>query len=862
MIERTARRGMTAGRKYSLRMLSNLAGVVAVIVPAVPSWAAADLDETINFHISSQPLDTALLEFSRQAHIQLAINAGSLRQIMAPTINGQKVAGAALTELLVDSGLGYGTVGHTVTVAPKTAEESAAEPASTNHSERSTSAGPVARISSDTGAGSSGKPPESGKPSPTEVPEVLVSAEKRSERLQDVPVPVTAISGAELAEQNQLRLQDYYTNVPGLTVTPRVQSSLILSIRGITTGPTNPTVGVTVDDVPYGASTSNGGGAVVPDIDPGDLARVEVLRGPQGTLYGANSMGGLLKFVTVDPSTSALSGSAQAGTSSVHNGAELGYNVRGSVNVPLSDTVAVRASGFTREDPGYIDNVETGQTGINETRVSGGRLSGLWRPADVVTLKLSALYQKTEGDGSNDVDKPLAGYTLPPLGDLQQSYVRGSGGYDRRIQAYSATLTAKIAGIDITSLSGYNINQFSDSFDASYQLGGATQAVFGVGGAPIFSDNKTDKVTQEIRLSASVGEYFDWQFGGFYTHEDSSYEQNVFAVVPTTGVVVAKAIDLSFPSTYKEYAAFADLTYHVTNQFDIQVGGRESKIKQTSSQSESIPLAGITSPIITPQANSDGNAFTYLVTPRFKISEDFMLYSRLASGYRPGGPNLSAGGIVPLQFNPDKTQNYEIGAKTELFDHRLSIDTSLYYIAWKDIQLSLINPQTGVGYFINGGRAKSQGVELSVQSRPLEGLTVSAWGVWDEAVLTENFPPNNAYGMAGDRLPYSSRFSANASVEQDFALPSNATGYVGAAVRYVGDRKGIFTATADRQDLSAYADADLRTGVKYQSWTLNIFLNNVLDRRGVVAGGIGDSPPFAFTYIQPRTVGASVSKTF
>src|SRR5258708_35027730 len=157
--------------------------------------------------------------------------------------------------------------------------------------------------------------------------------------MQGSPVQVSVIKAADFIGSNQLRLQDYYTSVPAWSVMPAGTTYYqSLSIRGITAGATNPSVGVMLDDVPYGSSTVQGGGLFVPDIDPNDLARVEVLRGPQGTLYGASSLGGLLKFVTVDPSTEAVSGRVQAGVSSVQNGNELGYNVRGAVNVPVTDT--------------------------------------------------------------------------------------------------------------------------------------------------------------------------------------------------------------------------------------------------------------------------------------------------------------------------------------------------------------------------------------------------------------------------------------------------------------------------------------------------------------------------------------------
>jgi iron complex outermembrane receptor protein len=189
---------------------------------------------------------------------------------------------------------------------------------------------------------------------------------------------------------------------------------------------------------------------------------VEVLRGPQGTLYGASSMGGLLKFVTVDPSTEAMSGRVQAGTSAIRNGEELGYSVRGAVNVPLGGKVAVRASVFTRRDAGHIDAPARGAEDVNVADAHGGRLSALWEISDLVSLRMSALAQKIDGDGSSEV------HLLPGLGEWDQSTVRGSGRYARRAQAHSATLKARLGSGELTSLSGYGVNEAADAQDFSY----------------------------------------------------------------------------------------------------------------------------------------------------------------------------------------------------------------------------------------------------------------------------------------------------------------------------------------------------------------------------------------------------------
>jgi iron complex outermembrane receptor protein len=458
--------------------------------------------------------------------------------------------------------------------------------------------------------------------------------------------------------------------------------------------------------------------------------------------------------------------------------------------------------------------------------------------------------------------------------------VEGAGSNSKTLQAYSATLTAQLGAVQLTSVTGYNVETYHDSLDDSYYLGTYVQNGvpgtgfngFGTAASGALSDEhvKTERFTQELRLSGSIMEHLDWLIGGFYDHESSQYAQEILAAVPVSGTVVGTFAQIPTPLTFKEYAVFADLTYHFTDRFDVQFGGRESENRQSVTETITGPydeaFLGVPSPVIYPKVDSSANAFTYLVTPRFKISPDLMVYARLASGYRPGGPNYNVGG-VPLEYGPDKTENYEIGLKGEAFDRILSFDSSVYYIDWKNIQLDLENLTTGETYYANGSRAKSQGVELSVDVRPLRGLTISTWVTWNDAELTQDLPPaSTVYGAAGDRLPYSSRFSGNFSVDEEFALTTDLTGFVGGSESYVGDREGIFTglpgAPAPRQSFPAYAKTDLRAGLKYGSWHWNLFVTNVADRRGVLGGGIGAVPPYSFIYIQPRLVGMSVEKTF
>ncbi len=719
--------------------------------------------------------------------------------------------------------------------------------------------------------------------SPNALQEVVVTAQKREEHLLDVPIPVSVVDTSSLTINNQVKLTDFYSEVPGLSIAPSTMSSQTISIRGLTTGavgsgPPNPSpiVAVTVDGVPYGGA--GGGDQLVPDFDPGDLQRVEVLRGPQGALYGASSEGGLVNFVTVDPSFAGVSGRLEAGGNSVQNGSELGYTFRGSVNVPLSSDFAVRASAFTREDPGYIDDPVLGLNGVNKDRASGGHLAALWQPSEIFSLKLSALYQKITGHNTSDeTPNPPSFFGVGQLGDLQQFYIRAVNtyGYDRTVQAYSLQLNWKIGVADLVALTGYNRYSVDDSFDLSLALNSFSEKYFGTPGDQIVNTIGLDRLTQEIRLSAPLGQKFDGLLGVFYSHEDDYWKWQYFASDPFTGVQLGNwgtYNPSNAPIVYDEFSAFGDLTYHITDRLDVQMGGRESWLKNnvdtaTATGTLATAIYGApTSPYNFPATTLREDSFTYLLTPRFKISPDFMIYARLASGYRPGGVNI---GIlnVPQEYSADKSKDYELGAKAEFFDHTLTVDGSVYYIDWTNIQLPLIYPTNGSTYVGNAGGAKSQGVELSIQTRPLSGLTIAAWVTYIDAVLTQTVPgagmAGEIYGFDGAKLPNTPRWAGNLSLDYNFPLGNDLRGFVGGALSYVGDRLDAFSsASPERTNLPGYGKLDLRAGTTYNSWTANIYVNNVTNQYGLISGGIGNQLPYSFYYLQPRTIGLSVAKTF
>jgi iron complex outermembrane receptor protein len=695
--------------------------------------------------------------------------------------------------------------------------------------------------------------------------DIIVTAQKREQRLLDVPAPVTALSAAGLADTSKVRIQDFYQSVPGLNIAVNdFDGAPIINIRGITTGgSTNPTVGITIDDVPLNASSALAGGEIVPDFDPSDLQRIEVLRGPQGTLYGASSLGGLIKFVTVDPSTTRLSGRIQAGLNGIAGGS-VGYNGSAGLNLPLSDDTAASISGFGRRDSGYIDNVLTGQKDVNSRTSYGAHGSILWRPTTASSIKLGAFYQDSRAHGSSVDDAGLG------LADLQQRQVRDTGKYHRSTALFSAIGKTEVGRFALVSITGYSVNHLTDRYDGSRLLGGLPAALYGAAatGAVITNRVRTEKFNEELRLSTSFGKTFDWVIGGFYTHEKTSSLQSIFAANAASGAFAGSLVDADdFPSKYQEYAIFTDLTVHVTDRFQLQLGVRESHNDQSYHETivgaDTLDLEGAPSPIVQPNERSHDNSFTFLVTPQYKLSNNVMIYARIASGYRPGGPNVIATVFnIPSTYKADRTVNYEIGSKGTLLGGKLTFDVSLYDIAWKDIQLLLLDAN-GNGFFANANRARSRGIELATEIRPAAGLTLSGYVTYGKAELTENVPVTaSIYGAAGDQLPFSGKLTGNIAGEQRVDVGADTRLFLGGEFSYVDERKGTFRGTAVRQIYPSYTKMDLHARLVLKSWTANLYVNNVTNKRGILSGGIGSLDKTGFTYIQPRTIGLSLARTF
>ena len=719
----------------------------------------------------------------------------------------------------------------------------------------------------------------------------MVTAEKRAERAIDVPISITAIGTQDLATQDLEQMRDYYSRIPGLQYNG--DTTYDLSIRGITTGnATSPTLSILVDDVPFGASTQGGlGNSHFPDFDPSMLDHVEVLRGPQGTLYGASSLGGSLKFVTRQPDLQSFSGRVEAGFESTQGG-DLGWSTRGAANIPLvTDVVGLRVSAFKREDPAWLDNVTNPNTdavaakNVNTADTYGGNVALLIKPYDGLSITLSALEQKRSarfysGIEINEDANGYPVYSSPQFGGITHLSLGPTADTGDQ-QLYSARIVADLpAGMQLTSITAWQKSTGTNYQDVSTVFT-FLPLVYGPGGVNIIDADQTEKFSQELRLSGKLDQ-LDWRGGLFYTREASSVDQTlVFAGSGTNSGTNAVPYVGYGPFLYKERAVFADFTYHITPQFDVQAGVRWAKNEQTSGSSAVVdtPAQMFFGPSNTgTNLYSNDTSTTWQFSPSYHFTQDMMSYVRVATGYRPGGPNAILPN-VPATYRPDTVTNYELGLKGITANRTVNYDVSLFDIEWKNVQLQDTDAANELTYTTNGGKARSRGLEAEMTWKPISSLTIGANATWLDAYVTETIQRqtgiNTLIANAGDRLPGSARFTANLSVEKDFQITGGMSGFVGGNWSYIGSRLSTFqlwvpdqtdptlNTTSPRFALPGYSLVDLQTGTMWDGWRATLFLRNAFNKLGVVTADNrnGTSTTFA-NFLQPRTVGLTVSKDF
>lgn len=739
-----------------------------------------------------------------------------------------------------------------------------------------------------------------------QIEEVIVTAQRREQTLIEVPQSISVIGGAALERQQAVSFIDYAGLVPGFTITQDNPGESRLILRGINTGSVGSTVANYIDDSPFGSSGSlANGGVLAGDFDTYDVARVEILRGPQGTLYGSNSLGGVVKFITAEPTTSGYQARAQVGLEDTKGGGS-GYTGNAMVNMPLGETVAVRASGFYRDNGGYVDAIGRTGSNINDSKSYGGRASILFKPTEDITVRLFALAQNIEVDSPSSFEvnplslKPANAITGAAQGDKRTRYERIADYNDVDYRLYSGTLNWNLGFADLTSVTSYSEQDQTQFADASTNaLRGTVNAIYAptapnTVGFGQFQTIGVEKFTQEVRLASPDNDKFEWLVGAYYTDEKTALFQRFIPFNLATQTLMSTAVVFGgrqlqefvvaqIDANYEEVAAFGSGTLHLGDRFDITAGARYSHNKQDSIQD----ITQLGTPNTTIGDSSEG-VFTWSVSPRYELNERAAIYARVAKGYRPGGPNfipLGAPAGFPSEFDADTLISYEVGLKAETEDRRFAIDGAFFYLDWKDILItSVVTTAAGpAGINANGQKARSYGVELTFTARPISGLSIVANTAYTNAELRDDTTPpaggsNGPGGLDGDKLPYTPEWSAGVSADYEWDVSDTMTAFVGGNIRLVGEQTAGFsaayrTAFGKRIEIDSYQTLDLRAGLMFNGVTVTGYVKNLTDEYGLtsasgfpftvpVALGGNATPLMRAASIRPRTIGLTVGYDF
>jgi outer membrane receptor protein involved in Fe transport len=677
---------------------------------------------------------------------------------------------------------------------------------------------------------------------------VVITANKRAEKQREVAGTVSVLSGSDLERRGARDQEDFLKLTPGVQLNRGDPNNNGITIRGLSSqaspesggGQQNPS-GRYLEDVPLASPIGKG---LVADILPFDLDRIEVLRGPQGALFGSGSLGGAVRYLLAKPDLKAFGATAQVGLTSVSQG-KTAASLYGMVNAPLSDVAALRVVAFDRTSPGYIDNKGTKTKDANEVRQTGGRVLVTVKPLRELTATLVASTQKTKQDDFSYVfgDPKKLEHDNPTLG-------RGTSQFDFS----SLTVDYDLGGAMLTSITGYWKTK-------SNGVGDDTR-LFGTLGLPLplvsrVSAGSSDAQSQELRLASKPGGNFSWVAGLFYQTNKGSGSGKQSDPSGAFGVV--DLVDLKTKQDASESALFFDGEYSLGGGWSAGLGARAYKTKTSFQQTGTVFGAPSNSPVLA--GGDDGTTPKLSVKYRFG---DNMWYALASRGYRYGGVNE---GPPPTPFKSDSLWNYETGVRLAPAPG-VQLDLSAFLLDWTDAQFTYFAlngalPFSGIG---NVGKARSTGLEAALRWRINPAFDVAASLASIDAKTTQDV--KTLAGRApvtiasGARLPGTAKLQTALQANYRFSGPLGSAGRFNVTHTHVGDRVIDLTAF---YKAPAYEALDLGLSFSKGNWTLAASLTNATDERGImnIQGTPDGNKTFQQYYLQrPRTLDLSVRYDF
>jgi len=698
---------------------------------------------------------------------------------------------------------------------------------------------------------------------------IIVTAGKRNESVREIAGSISVVGNQQLQALGAQSLADYVNQTPGVVFNQYQPGVSHVVMRGIATSSGNvqgqPTTGYFLNEIPL---TEPGWTIAIPDVDTFDLNRVEVLRGPQGTLFGSASMGGAVNYVANIADSRSFDAAAETGISQTRN-AGMGYAAKAMVNVPVSeDLFAFRALAHWRDDPGWLDNSGISRRGSNGTEVSGGRLSMALTPSDATTLTWLSLVQNIDNDDNS--------YRIAGLGEFERNTAIAEF-TDTSITVHGLRLEQDLGSVQLTALLARQNKRQDWRFDFT-PLRGAYNADLDLDlQSPLYiaSGGRSRGNSLEIRLASTHQARFEWLVGTMYfdtgkdLHEQlgsrgaaAEFEQSsLFG--PGSGAVIASDGEI-FNAFYSrvdgsEAAVFGEGDIHFNSAWTLTLGGRFFRNRISSVNTEAGFSTWPGAPVVT-RSRVQETGFNPKLALRWKSHADLLWYASISEGFRFGEPNSSGLSAypVPAGSSSDRLVNYEIGVRSGAGNGRFVLDATVFYVDWKDIQLRLQTPDL-FNYASNGGKAYSRGVEFAATWRPVESFQWQMSATWQRARLDEDLEILYVgTAPAGAQLPGSAEWTVSnfLSYRFDAAFQPTMTlihQYVGSGV---SDLNSLVPGVMPNRQ-GNYNTLDLRYRMSFGALDVSVFAHNLTDKRGITrtvaeVNGIGEG------VLRPRTLGMSL----
>lgn len=667
---------------------------------------------------------------------------------------------------------------------------------------------------------------------------ITVTAQKREEQILDVPMSITAVTGQTIQRAGVTRLQDISATVPGLSMIDTGPGFQRIQIRGISSPLNLPTVGLYLDEMPINI---DGAGAAL-DVRMLDLERVEVLRGPQGTLYGEGSMGGTIKYITRDPQLDELSLDFDSAYGSVRGGTE-SYRASAVVDIPvIENTLGFRVLLGGEHRPGWVDYPLIDEEDVNEGDSMTFRLKGLWVASDKLVLSLLLQAQDSDYDGQPYMDEDG---TAPYI--LNQPI-------DEESKLANFVLTYDFGSFSLLSSTGYMDRINNSTFDFStlyvpiFELIGFPPGT--VTNSALLSDGELDVLTQEIRLTSNGGGRLDWTAGVYYRDYDSagrSYSVSEGNPLPYD------VQDIYTEIRSEQLSIFGSLEYAFSDLISATVGARYF----TDDREQSGYSGSFGPPIDDPERSETFTSVDPRLVLSFTPSQDSLIYASAAKGFRSGGFNVLVPDCgLPSEFDPEDMWTYELGTSSSLSGGRVVVQGAVYYNDWSDIQtLSLCTGGLPIRQTTNTGKASGPGVDLQLTLVPVQSLRLSLAGNYND--MTYDFQGLN--NDKGDRVDYVAEYTLGLAADWSFNWTARNPGLLHMDYQLTGPYTiGFRLFGIEPLESDAIGLLNARLAFTLGAFELSIWGQNLTDEDGAIQPAIPFGGLLSAVRPQPITVGVGL----